>query len=83
MGDEVDPQSSKRAPAAAYDYDGDPRWAEYWSNVLIPPYLASRPDVVDHYKRKFYQRSSYALLLLNFTSHLFCSLLLCNLKKYS
>ncbi|KAJ0989084.1 hypothetical protein J5N97_007440 [Dioscorea zingiberensis] len=56
MGDEVDPQSAKRAAAAAYDYDGDPRWAEYWSNVLIPPNLASRPDVVDHYKRKFYQR---------------------------
>ncbi|XP_039126296.1 transmembrane protein 33 homolog [Dioscorea cayenensis subsp. rotundata] len=56
MADEVDPQSSKRAAAAAYDYDGDPRWAEYWSNVLIPPNLASRPDVIDHYKRKFYQR---------------------------
>lgn len=42
--------------AAAYDYDNDPRWADYWSNILIPPHMAARPDVVDHYKRKFYQR---------------------------
>ncbi|GJM88196.1 hypothetical protein PR202_ga04229 [Eleusine coracana subsp. coracana] len=49
-------QEQKRAAAAAYDYDGDARWADYWSNVLVPPNLASRPDVVDHLKRKFYQR---------------------------
>ncbi|PKA63864.1 hypothetical protein AXF42_Ash004874 [Apostasia shenzhenica] len=49
-------QRAKRAAAAAYDYDGDPRWAEYWSNVLIPAHMASRSDVVDHYKRKFYHR---------------------------
>ncbi|KAL5203135.1 hypothetical protein ABZP36_014087 [Zizania latifolia] len=49
-------QERKRAAVAAYDYDGDARWADYWSNVLVPPHLASRPDVVDHYKRKFYQR---------------------------
>jgi len=49
-------QEQKRAAAAAYDYEGDARWAEYWSNVLVPPNLASRPDVVDHLKRKFYQR---------------------------
>lgn len=56
MGDESDPQGMKRIAAAAYDYEIDPRWAEYWSNVLIPPHMASRSDVVDHYKRKFYQR---------------------------
>uniref|UniRef100_A0A0E0L6G5 Uncharacterized protein n=1 Tax=Oryza punctata TaxID=4537 RepID=A0A0E0L6G5_ORYPU len=49
-------QEVKRAAAAAYNYEGDARWAEYWSNVLVPPHLASRPDVVDHFKRKFYQR---------------------------
>lgn len=49
-------QEQKRAAAAAYDYEGDARWADYWSNILVPPHLASRPDVIDHYKRKFYQR---------------------------
>ncbi|KAH0464069.1 hypothetical protein IEQ34_006855 [Dendrobium chrysotoxum] len=56
MGDEIDPQKMKRIAAAAYDYEIDTRWTEYWSNVLIPPHMASRSDVVDHYKRKFYQR---------------------------
>ncbi|KAK8938037.1 hypothetical protein KSP40_PGU008453 [Platanthera guangdongensis] len=56
MSDESDPQRMKKIAAAAYDYEIDPRWAEYWSNVLIPPHMNSRSDVVDHYKRKFYQR---------------------------
>ncbi|XP_020579497.1 uncharacterized protein LOC110024094 [Phalaenopsis equestris] len=59
MGDEDgggDSQSVKRAAADAYNYDGDPRWAEYWSNVLIPPHMASRSDVINHYKHKFFQR---------------------------
>ncbi|XP_076888426.1 uncharacterized protein LOC143538856 isoform X2 [Bidens hawaiensis] len=58
MGDDQDPQKLKRiaAAAAAYDYDNDPRWADYWSNVLIPPHMASRSDVITHFKRKFYQR---------------------------
>lgn len=56
MGEEEDPQKIKRIAAAAYDYDNDPRWADYWSNILIPPHMASRSDVVSHYKRKFYQR---------------------------
>ena len=51
-----DPQRLKRIAAAAYDYENDARWAGYWSNVLVPPHLASHPDVVDHFKRKFYQR---------------------------
>ncbi|XP_019195600.1 PREDICTED: transmembrane protein 33 homolog [Ipomoea nil] len=51
-----DPQKLKRIAAAAYDYENDPKWADYWSNILIPPHMASRSDVVDHYKRKFYQR---------------------------
>ncbi|KAL7190682.1 hypothetical protein ACSBR2_022873 [Camellia fascicularis] len=55
-GQEEDPQRLKRIAAAAYDYDNDSRWPEYWSNILIPPHMASRSDVVDHYKRKFYQR---------------------------
>ncbi|KAJ4768690.1 dihydroflavonol 4-reductase/flavanone protein [Rhynchospora pubera] len=50
-------QRAKRAAAAAYDYERDPRWSEFWNNnVILPPNMASRPDVVDHYKRKFYQR---------------------------
>lgn len=59
MGEErerEDPQKLKRIAAAAYDYDNDPRWSDYWSNVLVPPHLASRLDVQDHFKRKFYQR---------------------------
>uniref|UniRef100_A0A2P2LDV8 Transmembrane protein 33 homolog isoform X2 n=1 Tax=Rhizophora mucronata TaxID=61149 RepID=A0A2P2LDV8_RHIMU len=57
MGEErEEAQRMKRAAAAAYDYENDARWAEYWSNILIPPHLASRSDVVDHFKRKFYQR---------------------------
>ncbi|KAL0450227.1 UNVERIFIED_CONTAM: hypothetical protein Slati_1579100 [Sesamum latifolium] len=55
-GDGDDPQKLKRMAAAAYDYDNDPRWADYWSNVLIPPHMASRSDVVNHFKHKFYQR---------------------------
>ncbi|XP_062214447.1 uncharacterized protein LOC133915332 isoform X2 [Phragmites australis] len=51
-----DPQRLKRIAVAAYDYENDARWVGYWSNVLVPPHLASRPDVVDHFKRKFYQR---------------------------
>lgn len=51
-----DPQRVKKIAAAAYDYDNDARWTDYWSNILIPPHMASRPEVVDHYKRKFYQR---------------------------
>ncbi|XP_059670546.1 uncharacterized protein LOC132316063 [Cornus florida] len=56
MGEEEDPQRLKRIAAASYDYENDPRWVEYWSNILIPPHKASRTDVIDHYKRKFYQR---------------------------
>lgn len=57
MGEEEeDPQKLKKIAAAAYDYENDPRWADYWSNVLIPPHMASRSDVIQHFKRKFYQR---------------------------
>ncbi|XP_051115487.1 uncharacterized protein LOC127240712 [Andrographis paniculata] len=55
-GEGEDPQKLKRIAAAAYDYENDSRWADYWSNVLIPPSMSSRSDVVDHFKRKFYQR---------------------------
>ncbi|XWS46442.1 hypothetical protein CRYUN_Cryun14cG0067000 [Craigia yunnanensis] len=51
-----DLQKLKRIAAAVYDYENDPRWPDYWSNILIPPHMASRSDVVDHFKRKFYQR---------------------------
>ncbi|CAA3026806.1 transmembrane 33 homolog [Olea europaea subsp. europaea] len=57
MGEErEDPQKLKKIAAAVYDYDKDPRWADYWSNILIPPNMASRSDVVNHFKEKFYQR---------------------------
>ncbi|KAK8609840.1 hypothetical protein V6N13_093252 [Hibiscus sabdariffa] len=56
MGEEKkNPQKLKRIEAAAYDYDNDPRWADYWSNILIPSHMASRSGVVDHFERKFYQ----------------------------
>ncbi|PHT50026.1 hypothetical protein CQW23_09773 [Capsicum baccatum] len=55
-GGDEDQQKLKSVAAAAYDYENDPRWADYWSNIFIPPHMASRPDVVDHFKRKFYQR---------------------------
>ncbi|KAJ6402642.1 hypothetical protein OIU84_014697 [Salix udensis] len=51
-----DSQKLRRIAAAAYDYDNDPRWADYLSIILIPPHLSSRSDVLDHFKRKFYQR---------------------------
>ncbi|XP_010487836.1 PREDICTED: uncharacterized protein LOC109124816 isoform X1 [Camelina sativa] len=51
-----DPLRLKKIAAAAFDYESDGRWADYWSNILIPPHMASRPEVVDHFKRKFYQR---------------------------
>ncbi|RZB70920.1 hypothetical protein D0Y65_035738 [Glycine soja] len=57
MGEErEDPQKLKRLAADSYDYDNDSRWPDYWNNVLIPPHMASRDDVVSHFKRKFYQR---------------------------
>ncbi|KAK8693867.1 hypothetical protein V6N13_071434 [Hibiscus sabdariffa] len=57
MGEEKkNPQKLKRIEAAAFDYDNDPRWADYWSNILIPSHMASHSDVVDHFERKFYQR---------------------------
>lgn len=68
-GEGEDPQKLKRIAAAAYDYESDTRWADYWSNVLLPPYMSSRSDVVDHFKRKFYQRyivcSSFLIFLFN------------------
>ncbi|XP_057821040.1 uncharacterized protein LOC131033768 isoform X2 [Cryptomeria japonica] len=51
-----DPQRIKKIAATAYAYDSDSRWADYWSNILMPPHMASRPDVIKHYKQKFYQR---------------------------
>ena len=68
-----DPQKLKRIAAEAYDYENDSRWADYWSNVLIPPHMASRSDVVSHFKRKFYQRYivrtlTHSLSLSNFNA---------------
>ncbi|KAK4259932.1 hypothetical protein QN277_006210 [Acacia crassicarpa] len=51
-----DPQKLKKMGAAANDNENDPRWADYWSNVLVPGHMVSNSDVINHYKRKFYQR---------------------------
>ncbi|KAK9700148.1 hypothetical protein RND81_08G220200 [Saponaria officinalis] len=57
MGEnEEQQQKLKKIAASSYDYENDSRWADYWSNILIPPHMSSRSDVVDHFKRKFYQR---------------------------
>lgn len=78
--DQHEAQKIKKIAAAAYNYENDPRWADYWSNILIPPHMASRSDVVDHFKRKFYQRyivyfTLYlyfiCLILLDFSFFLF------------
>lgn len=55
-GEEEERQKLKKIAASSYDYENDPKWSDYWSNILIPPHLSSRSDVVDHYKRKFYKR---------------------------
>lgn len=54
MADEA--QQLKKAAALAYDYDSDPRWGEYMSNVLVPE---NRPksEVERYLKFKFYQRN--------------------------
>jgi hypothetical protein len=49
-------QQEKKAAAEGYAYEKDPRWADYWSNVLIPQQHAGRPDVQRHFQLKFYQR---------------------------
>jgi len=49
-------QEERRAAAEAYEYDKDSRWADYWSNVLLPPQMSTRPDVQKHFQLKYYQR---------------------------
>ncbi|KAL9231348.1 hypothetical protein vseg_006587 [Gypsophila vaccaria] len=57
MGEnEEQQQKLKKIAAKSYDYENDPRWADYWSNILIPPHISSNSSVVDHFKFKFYQR---------------------------
>lgn len=55
-GQDEETQKIKKIAAASYDYENDPKWSDYWSNILIPPHLSSRSDVVNHYKHKFYKR---------------------------
>lgn len=55
-GEELGSQQQKRAAASAYDYDGDAKWIDYWSNVLIPDHLASQPEVKKHFQLKYYKR---------------------------
>ncbi|GKF24973.1 hypothetical protein Tco_0080867, partial [Tanacetum coccineum] len=57
MGEKEEEEELKKiGGASSYDYENDSRWSDYWSNILIPPHMSSRSDVIDHYKRKFYQR---------------------------
>jgi hypothetical protein len=42
----------------------DVQWVGYWSNVIVPPHLASLPNVVDHFKRKFYHEYTMSLIKL-------------------
>lgn len=49
-------QEERRAAAEAYEYDKDSRWADYWSNVLLPQQMSTRPDVQKHFQLKYYQR---------------------------
>ena len=74
-------QKQKRVAAASYDYENDPRWADYWSNILIPPNMASRSDVLDHFKHKFYQRyivRSFSLPKFMFICASSCILVVCD-----
>ncbi|KAL6614851.1 hypothetical protein ACP70R_037121 [Stipagrostis hirtigluma subsp. patula] len=48
--------STATAAAAAYDYERDPRWAEYRASLAVPPHLASHPVVRAHFQHKFYRR---------------------------
>jgi hypothetical protein len=56
-------QAQKRAAAEGYKYESDSRWADYWSNVLIPQQMIDRPDVKRHFQLKFYQRCIVSSLL--------------------
>eukprot|EP00246_Nothoceros_aenigmaticus_P015161 TRINITY_DN6166_c0_g1_i1.p1 TRINITY_DN6166_c0_g1~~TRINITY_DN6166_c0_g1_i1.p1 ORF type:complete len:186 (+),score=23.28 TRINITY_DN6166_c0_g1_i1:95-652(+) len=49
-------QQEKRTTALNYNFDEDNRWHQYYENILIPAHLSSSPDVLRHYKLKFYQR---------------------------
>ncbi|PUZ55637.1 hypothetical protein GQ55_5G228300 [Panicum hallii var. hallii] len=44
------------AAAAAYDYERDPRWAEYRASSAVPPHLFTDPYVRAHLQHKFYRR---------------------------
>eukprot|EP00249_Psilotum_nudum_P011079 c22955_g1_i1 orf=720-1724(-) len=49
-------QHLKKAAALAFDYESDPRWAEYCTNVFVPTHLSSKPEVSRYLKFKFYKR---------------------------
>ncbi|CAL4962431.1 unnamed protein product [Urochloa decumbens] len=44
------------AAASAYDYERDPRWAEYRASSAVPPHLFTDPYVRAHLQHKFYHR---------------------------
>ncbi|XP_039814112.1 transmembrane protein 33 homolog isoform X2 [Panicum virgatum] len=44
------------AAAAAYDYERDPRWAEYRASSAVPTHLITDPYVRAHLQHKFYRR---------------------------
>jgi len=50
------PSRGAAAAAAAYDYERDPRWAEYRASSTVPPHLFTDPYVRAHLQHKFYRR---------------------------
>ncbi|CAD6237739.1 unnamed protein product [Miscanthus lutarioriparius] len=56
MGDASSSSWPSTGAAAAYDYERDPRWAEYRASSAVPPHLFSHPYVRAQLQQKFYRR---------------------------
>jgi len=57
MGDDASSSSwPSTGAAAAYDYERDPRWAEYRASSAVLPHLFSHPYVRAQLQQKFYRR---------------------------
>ncbi|KAI4992127.1 hypothetical protein ZWY2020_041990 [Hordeum vulgare] len=75
-------EEAKRVVAAAYDYEADPRWADYWSDVLVSPHLATRPGFLAHFRCKFYQSFTDRDLVVEPMSTLFHSVAEQDIRGY-
>ena len=56
MGDASSSSWPSTGAAAAYDYERDPRWAEYRASSAVLPHLFSHPYVRAQLQQKFYRR---------------------------